>query len=136
MTKFNINDINASDEGKMVVTSRGRPTDWVWTFAGPGHPKTIAANDRIARERLNESREQQQQRLNGKKVKIDSETPAEARAEQVQVVVERLLDWTEADINGEPYPFSEENATQLLLDPRKSGLLLQCLEYLGDEKSF
>jgi hypothetical protein len=39
-------------------------------------------------------------------------------------------------MDGKDYPFSVENARALLLDRRKGQLLIQALEFLGDEQSF
>lgn len=135
-TEIDIADIDAADESDMAVIVGGKPTTWVWTFAGPGHLKTIALSNRLSRERLQREREIERARTNGKQWKPEVETPDEIRAKNVSTVVERLLRWSPARLDGEILPFSSEAATKLLSDPRKIALLLQALEFLGDDKSF
>jgi hypothetical protein len=135
LAEFDISALDAADEGKMTVHVNGQPTTWIWTFAGPGHPKTIEQNNRLARERLREESAMEQARVNGKKWKADTETPDQARARNINLVVERLLGWTPVKLSGEAYPFSEENARALLADPRK-GLFAQASEFLASETAF
>ena len=134
--EIDIADIDAADESDMAGVVNGKLTTWVWTFAGPGHPKGIAQSNRLARDRLHEDKEKEQARVNGKKWKADEETPDEMRKKNVNYVVERLLRWTPIKLNGEVLTFSPENAMKLLLDPRKISLLIQALEFLNEDKSF
>jgi hypothetical protein len=134
--EIDISDIDAADEAEMTVTVNGKLTTWIWTFAGPGHPKTIALSNRLSRDRLQREREIERARTNGKQWKPEVETPDEIRAKNVSTVVERLLRWSPAKLDGEILPFSPEAATKLLSDPRKISLLLQALEFLGDDKAF
>jgi hypothetical protein len=134
--EFSDADFNAADEADMTVVMNGKATSWVWTFAGPGHPKTVEQSNRIARERLHRERLQEQARVNGKKWVAPEDTVEETRARNVQQIVERLVRWSPVKINGEDYPFTAENATRLLSDPRKVGLYVQALEFLAADNSF
>lgn len=134
--EIDLADIDAADESEMVVTHNGKLTTWVWTFAGPGHPKTIAQGNRLSRERLHEDKEKEQARVNGRKWKATEESPDDVRKRNVAQVVERLLRWSPVKLNGENLAFSPEAATKVLSDPRKISLLLQALEFLNEDKSF
>lgn len=133
---FDIESLDAIDQADMVVLSDGRPTSWIWTFAGPGHPKTVALANKVSRERLRKEQEQEQARVNGRKWKGDEETPDQLKERNADFIVERLLGWSPVKFGGEPYPFTTENARKLLLDPRKGALAMQALEFLADQRSF
>lgn len=133
---FDLSSIDAVDEARMTVVVNGKLTTWEWVFAGPGHPQTVEQSDRLSKERLHREHQQEQARVNGKKWKAPEETADEVLDRNVRIVAERLLDWTPVTLNGEPYPFSRENAVTLLKDRRKSALLIQALEFLGDEAAF
>jgi hypothetical protein len=134
--EFSDSDFNAADEADMAIVVNGKITTWIWTFAGPGHPKTVDQSNRIARERLHRDRQQEQARVNGKKWVAPEETVDETRARNVQQIVERLIRWSPVKINGEDYPFTPENATKLLSDHAKVGLYIQSLEFLAADNSF
>ena len=133
---FDIASLDAEDTADMVVQANGRPTAWVWTFAGPGHEKAIALSNKLSRERLRRENEQEQARVNGRKWKGEEETPDELAKRNADYIVDRLIGWSDVALGGEPYPFSQENARKLLLDPKKGALALQALEFLGDQRSF
>lgn len=133
---FDLAELDSSDEATMEVLANGKPTGWVWTFAGPGHPQTIELSDKLAKERLADERAQEQARVNGRKWKAPVETVEEARRRNVDLVVGRLLGWSKIRFNGKPYAFSPDNARALLMDRRKGQLLLQAMEFIGDEASF
>jgi hypothetical protein len=134
--EIDLEDFDAADEAEMTVTKDGKLTTWVWTFAGPGHPKAVAQSNRLSRERLHEDKEKEQARVNGKKWKASEEAPDEVRKRNVAFIVERLLRWNTIKLNGEVLPFSAEAATRVLSDPRKISLLIQALEFLNEDKSF
>lgn len=129
-------DFSAADTSDMSVVVNGRQTDWVWSFAGPGHPKAIEQSNRISREKLHQDRQIEQQRLNGKKVKLPEETVDELRSRNVEWIVGRLVGWSPVKIAGELYPFSEENARRLLSDQKNIGLLTQAVDFVSDDASF
>lgn len=127
----------ASDTSTMeVLDVQGNPTGWFWEFAGPGHPKTVALNNRISRERLRKQAQIEQAQANGRKYKADQETPDDVRARNIADLVERLVGWSDIEINGKPFPFTAENATEFLSHPKRTGALVQAMEFLADEKSF
>lgn len=127
----------ASETGKMqVMDVHGNPTGWWWEFAGPGHPKTEALNNRLARERLHKSRMMEQAQVNGRKWKADEESPDDLRAKNIADLVERLVGWSDINIGGEPLVFSPEAATKFLSHPKRVGVLTQAMEFLASEHSF
>lgn len=126
----------SADTADMTVVVNGRPTEWQWIFAGPGHDKTLAQTERLSKERLHEGKAIKQAQINGKKYTVAEETPAEKRKENIDYVVERLVGWTPVVIGGEDYAFSEANARALLSDPKNPDLLTQALEFLFADSSF
>lgn len=136
VTLNSLDDLNSADTGEMTVIINGRPTDWKWYFAGPGHEKTVELNNRLARDRLHRERQIEQAQVNGKKYKSPEESVDEIRARNVENVVARLLGWSPIEIDRQPFEFSAEQARKLLLDPKKIGLLAQALDFLADEASF
>lgn len=131
-----LDNLSTVDQAQMTVIFGGQPLDWKWTFAGPGHEKTIAQNNRIARETIARDRVKEQAQTNGKKWIPPEVTPDERRADNVRYVLERLLGWTPVTMSGEDYPFSEENARKVLADPNKAWLYQQALEFLHGDNSF
>lgn len=136
VAEFGADDFDAADDAEMTVRVGGKPTTWVWSFAGPGHPQTIAQSNRLARERLNEDREKEEARVNGRKWVDHEDTPESSRLRNVNWVVERLLGWSAVKIDGEIVPFSQDAARKILMDPRKQQIFVQALEFLASEKSF
>lgn len=133
---FDLDDLNATDTAEMTVMHNGKPTNWVWTFAGPGHPQTIAYGNKTSRERLQQERLKEQARVNGKKWSAPEESVDEVRARNVDMVVNRIVGWTPVRLSGEAYPFSAENARKLLLDPAKISLFAQAIEFIAEDNSF
>lgn len=133
---FDLDALDATDEGLMIVVANGKPTNWIWTFCGPGHPKALAQSNRIARETLMRNRLKEQAQTNNKKWKAPEQTPEELLSDNVNFVLERLLGWNEATIGGQPFPFSEDNARKVLSDPKKGSLLQQSIDFIIDDNSF
>ena len=133
---FDLSELDTADEAEMEVYSNGSPTGWRLRFAGPGHPKSIEQSNRLGRERLKREREQEAAQVNGRKWKPEPETVDEALERNVQIVIDRLLGWSPIQMGGKDYPYTPENAKALFMDRRKSSLLIQALEFLGDERSF
>jgi len=144
---FDISEIDSGDTAEMRVIASGKPTNWIWVFAGPGHDRTIAQSNRLSLEALHDQQAKEQAQVNRKKWHPRDESIDERIAANVKLITERLLDWYLVDDKGEQldeqiklsgtsYPFSEENARKLLIDPRKWALLQQSLEFLGDNDSF
>ena len=136
ISEFSMADLEAADIAEMTVEVNGKPTSWVWTFAGPGHPQAIAQSNRLSRERLHEDRLKEQAITNGKKWKAPEETVDQVRERNVNQIVERLVGWSPVKIDGADYPFTPENAKALLIDPRRIGLFTQAMEFLSDLGSF
>lgn len=133
---FDLDALDATDEGYMAVIANGKPTTWLWTFCGPGHPRAIAQSNRVAREQLTRNRQKEQAQANGRKWKAPEQSPEELLQDNVNFVMERLLGWSDVTMGGEPYPFSDENARKLLMDPKKGALLQQAIEFIIDDNSF
>lgn len=138
---IDLNDFAAADTANMDVRIGGRPIGWTWTFAGPGHPKTVEQGNRIARQALKEARRKQEAAVNGKKWHADDEDIEDIRRRNVDFVVERLVDWSAikvAGADGKPvdFPFTADNARSLLSDPAKAGLLEQAYSFLADDENF
>jgi len=136
VAEFGWSDLDASETSKMMVQVNGKASGWEWEFAGPGHPKAVQQEKRLARENLERRKAQERAQVNGKKWKPDDETVEEVVAKNIDLIVEKLVGWSPVKIDGEPYPFSDENARKLLSDPKKVTILNQCLEFLGDESVF
>lgn len=133
---FDLSAMDSVDTSDMEVYLNGKLTGWTITFAGPGHEKTIAQANRIAKERLRDDREKESALVNGRKWKPRDETVDEFRARNIRFVAERMTTWTPVKMDGKDFPFSTENAVALLSDPKKTQILQQALEFLGDEQSF
>lgn len=113
-------------------------TGWKITLAGPGHPKTIALNDRELDKFLQTSKAKEMAQVNGRKWKGDDREVAEVRREFAASIAARIVDWSPVDFqDGKgPIAFSEDVAIALLLDPARLWIAPQIREYLDDEKSF
>ena len=134
---FSLDAFEASDTGKMqVLDAAGNPTGWFWEFAGPGHPKTEAINNRFARERLHKQQQIEQAQANGRKWKADQEDPAAVRAKNIADLVERLVGWSAVEIGGKDFPYTAENAIDFLSHPKRIGVLTQAMEFLTSERAF
>ena len=71
MTDFDLSAVDAQDEGKLVIRHPKTlaPTDWTWTFCGPGHPVTVDLSNRVAQVALKRAAARRQAQVNGKKWK-------------------------------------------------------------------
>jgi hypothetical protein len=126
IAELSLADIEYADEAHMTVRLGGKATSWVWTFAGPGHPQTVAMANRQAREAIDRERSY-----------IDPEdTLEQRRLRNVNMIADRLLGWSPVKLDGEVLSFSPDAARKLLLDPRKGQIFLQALQFLGHERSF
>jgi hypothetical protein len=134
---FDLSDLEAGDEANLAIkNSAGKVTTWIWTFYGPGHPKTVALANRVSKRWLQEAREKEQAQVNQKKWKPEERSLDDVRAENVRNIVERTKSFTPVKLNGETIEFSPEAATRLLLDPRKGALFTQISEFLKEEENF
>lgn len=135
---FDISTFQDADTAEMVVNHprTGEPTTWKITFAGPGHPATVALADRIARKNAKDAREKEMARVNGRKWRGEDVPVEQRRRENAEHFAARMISWTPVRINGEDYPFTPENAVKLLLDPNYGRLFTQIVEFLADEDAF
>ncbi len=131
-------DLDALDTAELEIRhpATGEPIGWRITFAGPGHPQTIAFNNRVHVRRQREALEKERAQINGRKWKGEEKSLDAIRAENLAWVVDRIVDWTPLKVNGKDVPFSCESAMRVFGDPRKEKLLLQCIEFLADEQTF
>lgn len=138
MTDFDLSSLDARDEADLAIRhpSTGDVTTWVWTFYGPGHPKTVEIANRVSREALREAAAQKAARINGKKWKEEDTSVDQVRDENVQAVIARTKTFTPVKLGDETINFSPEAAKGLLLDRRKGWLLAQIIEFLRAEESF
>lgn len=138
MESFDLAQFDASDEASLVIRhpATGEPTTWVWTFYGPGHPKTVELADRASREALRELAAQRQARINGKKWKEDVQSADQLRDETINNIVGRTKAFTPVKLGSETIEFSTDAARALLSDRRKGWLFSQIVDFLRDEESF
>lgn len=137
MTGFSLDDFKLADESDLNLrNSAGQPSGWIWTFAGPGHPKTVAADERQTKRALAIADEQEKARVNGRKYKGSGDTFEEFRDRQINYMIERLLRWSDGmKVDGAPFLCTPENARTILLNAGL-GVYEQVNTFLTDEKSF
>lgn len=135
--QFDVSSLAATDEGDLaILDGKGKPTGWVWTFAGPGHPITVALDREITARLLQREQAKERVRVNGKKWAGDAETVDDIRDRTVAYIAGRLLRWSEIQMEGAPFPCTPENARRILSDPRYGLVFDQANEFLRDEKDF
>lgn len=138
---FDIATLVAADEADCeIVDADGKKTGWVWTFAGPGHPATIAIDNEMNAQRIARDAAKEKAQANGRKWKGDGETPEEAaermREQSIGYIAARLLRWSEIEMAGVPYPHTKENARAILSNRAMGAVLDQANAFLIDERSF
>jgi hypothetical protein len=135
---FDISCADAQDEMTCAIKhpKTDKPTTWVWTFYGPAHPVTVDLAAKASKKIIEENRLHKQQQLNGKKIKIETQSFDELREENVDGIVTRTKTFTPIRMNGELIEFSPENARKLLLDRRKSWLFSQVFEFVRADENF
>lgn len=138
----------ATDDEAVMVVNVGRgpkQTTWLWTFAGPSHPKGIKQQDKLARESIRKTAEQEAARVNGRKYKPERQEPEDVTESNIEFILDRLIGWKSTFENGdEPklgktdllVPFSEENARKLLRHPQMGKLRGDAIEFIVDINSF
>lgn len=126
----------------IVLPGTNKRTGWDVTFAGPGHPKTIALNNETSRKQLHRQEQIERAQVNGRKWKGDDKTPDEQRREFVEGLVARVISWTPVNFGDGPVEFNEGDATapkravDLLLKPKLGAYVAQFVDFLIDERTF
>jgi hypothetical protein len=135
---FDLAAADAQDEAVLVIKhpTTDKPTTWLWTFYGPGHPKTVTIADQAARAALRSLHDQKQARINGKKYKVEEQSLEELRAESVDSIVARLKEFTPVNFGSEIISFTPDKARELLLDRKKGWLYNQVIEFLKADENF
>jgi hypothetical protein len=135
--KFDLSSLAAVDEADLdILDSSGQPTDWVWTFAGPAHPVTVAIDNETNARHIAREQAKERAQVNGKKWKGGDETPEELRERAINYVVARLLRWTDMEMEGQPFPCTPDNARKILSDRRFGAVYDQANTFLMEEKAF
>lgn len=112
------------------------PTGWKIILAGISHPKAQAWSNAQQRRSLHRAAQVEAQQANGRKVKPDERELDEVTRENVGWVVSRIVDWTPVKIGAETYVFSDQVATELLLQPKMGWVFVQLIEAITDETAF
>ena len=125
---------------RVVDPRTGKPTTWAITFAGPGHPQTLATEESELRKLLSEQEAQQEEQLAAVKAKQPvpkfHRTVAEERSRRAAWVAARILSSTPARLNGEEIRLNPNNAAEILARPELEWLLNQCNAALGNRENF
>jgi hypothetical protein len=135
---FDIDEIESAETGELAIVhpATGEPTTWVWTLAGPGHPKAVEAANIAAREGLRIARLREQAQANRKKWIEPERSPDEMRLDNAKSFAIRVLGWTPVRMNGADYAYSQENVIKLLLNPAYGRIYTQLLDYFTSDESF
>jgi hypothetical protein len=138
VTDFDLGALDARDEADLAIRhpTTDAVTTWVWTFYGPGHPKTVEVANRVSRDALRDLAAQKQARVNGKKWKEEDQSIDQIRAENVENIVARTKTFTPVNMGDGKIEFSAEKAKELLLDRKKGWLFSQIVEFLKSDESF
>jgi hypothetical protein len=137
-----LDDFSTLDTATMQIIPPGRGVAiGSITFAGPGHPKTRAQQQR---DREKAEVEKRQQRLNPR-YQPPELTGEQEEADAVRRVVDRIISW---DIKGREknldtgeerivqVPFTADAAMKLLLDPNKRWLCLDAIVFVNRVENF
>jgi hypothetical protein len=135
---FDLSDLKSTETDELAIVHplTGAPTTWVWTLAGPGHPKSIESANIAARDALRLTRLREQAVVNRRKWIEPDRTPDDMRRENAESFATRVLGWTPIKLNGADYPYTRDNVVGLLLDPSFGKVYLQLLEYFNSDESF
>lgn len=80
-----------------MLDLKGQPTDWKVTIAGPDSKRVRDARNRLLDQRV-------------KQKKLDALTAAESDDIASQVIAAAIIGWAGAQVNGQDFPFTPENA--------------------------
>lgn len=137
---LNLSALRALDTAELHIKHpiTGDETGWLWTIAGPGHPQTLALNEKQQREVLQTARAKEQARVNGKKWVGDDKDPAEIRDDNVSAIAGRVLGFGPIILtdDGVEITYSPEAAKKILADPAYGWVFKQVLDFLLDDAAF
>lgn len=133
---FDLGDLAAADTAEMAVTHPVTkiPTTWIWTFAGPGHPATLAVQNKMGMRDRAEAFAERKALQTGRDPKIPSNP--ELAEVNVRRVSGRALHFTPVKLGGREIQFSPDEAHALLKDPKYSWLWVQAFNFINAEDSF
>lgn len=122
-----------------VDSDNPKYTGWDLVIAGPGHPRTIEINNRIAERANKQASDRDRARVNGKKWNPPAPSPDDVRRETVSDACYRIVGWTgdpDFEDGKGPIAYSEEAAVELFMDQRKGSYFLQLIKFLYDDGTF
>lgn len=138
MTKkkgFDLSSLTELDEAEMtvvdprtgvaVMANDGKP--WTIRFAGPGHEATVELRNNQMRKAVERARKQ----AAGDDLDAAMDTIEE---QTINAYAKRTLGWGPIDYEGQPFPFSTENAQKLYAGSRT--LLKQIDAFMQEEANF
>jgi hypothetical protein len=135
--EFDLSDLDSEETADLAIKdSAGRVTTWIWTFYGPGHPKTVALSNKVSKKWLDDAKAKEQAQVNGKKWKPEDKALDDLKRENVNNIIERTKTFTPVKLNGQVIEFTADAARDLLLDPRKGALFAQITDFLKEEENF
>lgn len=135
---IDLDAVTPQDEAiREIMTADGlKGTGWFITLAGSAHPKTQAWATENARRNIRKQAQIEAATVNGRKYKPDDRSVEDARRENVEWIVTRIVDWTPVKIGGQVYNFSDAVAIELLSRPKLNWVFNQIVEWVVDERVF
>lgn len=135
---IDLGGIIPQDETTIEIMKPGgvEGSGWKITLAGPAHSKTQAWVTENARRSIRKQQQMEAAQVNGRKYKPEDRDVSDARRENVEWVVSRIVDWTPVKIGPETFAFSDSVAIDLLSRPTMGWAFNQIVEAIGDERSF
>lgn len=135
---LDLNEVQVEDVANLIIhhPATGAATTWVMQIAGPTHAVTLALQNEVSRERMNEEKAQEQARVNGRKWKAPDREPEEERLKSMRRVSRRIVGWSDVTLNGEPFPYSAENAFRVMSEPKMGWIAQQVLDFFGADAAF
>lgn len=125
---------------ELKMPGTDRPSGWSIELAGPSHEQTIALNNIVGRETIEQEAAILQAQVNGRKYKADVDPVDARRRKNVGRVCRRIIGWTPApifkNVSPDPIPFSLAAATDLFLRQDMAGFFVQVTDYLNGERAF
>jgi hypothetical protein len=137
---FNLSALRALDTAPLDIKHpvTGDATGWIWTIAGPGHPQTLAYQEKKQQEGLREARMKEQAQVNRKKWHAAEKEPDEVREENVANIAARVVSFSPVILTdgGSKTEYSPDAAMKILIDPAYGWLFAQVIEFLLDDAAF